>query len=150
MRKRDTKYYTTYDFYEWYIKDIDVDSDFYMSFKQYKEIIEQYFKYIQDCVLENSKTFKLPCRLGFLSIVKKKPKHWDSKSLKIDFNETKKQGKTVWHVNLHTGLYKYRYHWNKQSCLTKNKTRYRFVASRYNKRRLAQILKNHEHDYMEI
>lgn len=33
---------------------------------------------------------------------------------------------------------------------SKNKTRYQFVATRANKRRLAQIIKNREHDYVEI
>ena len=34
--------------------------------------------------------------------------------------------------------------------LTKNKTKYQLVMTRDNKRRLAQILKNHVRDYIEL
>ena len=47
-------------------------------------------------------------------------------------------------------MYKYRYWWNKIDMVVPNKSWYQLVATRANKRRLAQIIKNRELDYCEI
>ena len=78
------------------------------------------------------------------------PKNFDSKSLRIDYHESKVQGKIVYFLNEHSDYYKFRFLWSKKNSLLINKTRYQFVATRANKRRLAQIIKNKEHDYIEI
>lgn len=145
-----TKSYTIKDFYERYIQNIEQNTVYDISYSQYRSIVEDYFKYIVDQVLEQSKEFKLPCRLGTLCIVKRQPKNFDNRSLRIDYHESKKQNKIVYFINEHSNYFKYRCYYNKQNCLLPNKTKYQFVMTRANKRRLAQIIKNREHDYVEI
>ena len=124
------KSYTINDFYQFYLSNIERDTVYDIDYKVYRQIIEDYFKFIADQVIEHSREFKLPCRLGNLSIVKRRPKNFDNKSLRIDYHESAIQGKAVYFINEHS--------------------RYQFVATRANKRRLAQIIKNREHDYVEI
>ncbi len=145
-----TKSYTIKDFYERYQQNIDKETVYDIPYDQYRSIVEDYFKHIVDQVLEQSREFKLPCRLGTLCIVKRQPEHFDNRSLRIDYHESKIQGKVVYFINEHSNYYKYRCYYNKQNCLIPNKTKYQFVMTRANKRRLAQIIKNREHDYVEL
>lgn len=146
----DKKSYTIMDFYQFYLSNIDKDTVYDIDYKLYRQVVEYYFKHIVQEIMENSREFKLPCRLGNLSIVKRQPKNFDNKSLRIDYYESKLQNKPVYFINEHSDYYKFRFLWSKKDCLLKNKTKYQFVASRANKRRLAQIIKNREHDYLTI
>lgn len=144
------KSYTIIDFYQFYISNVEKDTVYSVEYKVYRSIVEDYFKYIIQEVMENSKEFRLPCRLGYLSIVKRQPKNFDNKSLRIDYHESAIQGKAVYFINEHSNYFKYRFLWSKKESLLTNKTKYQFVATRANKRRLAQIIKNREHDFTEI
>lgn len=144
------KSYTIADYYVSYKNYIEQDTVYDIPYSTFRNIVSDYFKYIQQEVIERSKEFKLPCRLGTLCIVKRQPKNFDSKSLRIDYHESKVQGKIVYFLNEHSDYYKFRFLWSKKNSLLINKTRYQFVATRANKRRLAQIIKNKEHDYIEI
>lgn len=146
----DTKSHTTKDFYASYKTNIDHDTVYDVDYKVYKQILIDYFKFLRDEVIENSKEIRLPCRLGYLSIIKKKPKTYTSGSLRVDYHATKQYGKVIYHLNEHSDGYKYRAYWSKKDSLLTNKTKYQFVLTRYNKRRLAQIIKNREHDFVEI
>ena len=139
------KSYTIADYYVSYKNYIEQDTVYDIPYSTFRNIVSDYFKYIQQEVIEGSKEFKLPCRLGTLCIVKRQPKNFDSKSLRIDYHESK-----VYFLNEHSDYYKFRFLWSKKNSLLINKTRYQFVATRANKRRLAQIIKNKEHDYIEI
>ena len=83
-----TKSYTIKDFYESYNNFIEGNELYTIDYKVYREIVTDYFKYIYDRVIEQSAEFKLPCRLGSLCVVKHLPKHYDSKSLRVDFKAT--------------------------------------------------------------
>lgn len=144
------KSYTISDFYEFYLSYIERETVYDVDYKTYRQIVEDYFKYIVEEIMENSREFKLPCRLGNLSIVKRQPKNFDNKSLRIDYHESKIYGKPIYFTNEHSNFFKFRFLWSKKDCLLTNKTKYQFIATRANKRRLAQIIKNREHDYVEI
>lgn len=144
------KSHTVMDFYKFYLTQIERETVYDVEYKIYRQIVEDYFRYIVEQIMDNSREFKLPCRLGNLSIVKRQPKNFDNKSLRIDYHESKIQGKAVYFINEHSDYYKYRFYWSKKDCLLANKTKYQFVATRFNKRRLAQIIKNKEHDYTPI
>lgn len=135
------KSYTIADYYVSYKNYIEQDTVYDIPYSTFRNIVSDYFKYIQQEVIEGSKEFKLPCRLGTLCIVKRQPKNFDSKSLRIDYHESKVQGKIVYFLNEHSDYYKFRFLWSKKNSLLINKTRYQFVATRANKRRLAQIIK---------
>lgn len=144
------KSYTIMDFYQFYLSNIERDTVYDVDYKVYRQIVEDYFRFIVEEIMEHSKEFRLPCRLGYLSIVKRQPKNFDNKSLRIDYHESAIQGIAVYFINEHSNYFKYRFLWSKKESLLTNKTRYQFVATRANKRRLAQIIKNREHDYVEI
>ena len=74
-------------------------------------------------------------------------KYDDKNKLKIDWAASKKLGKRIYHLNDHTGGYKYRFYWTKG--IIKNITAYSFIPTRTNTRTLAGILKdkNRELDY---
>ena len=138
------------DFYQYYLTNIERDTVYDVDYTTYRKILTEYFKYLMSQVMDKSREIKLPCRLGTLSIVKRRPKNYDSKSLRIDYKESKEQGKIIYFINDHSDFFKYRFYWNKQNCMTPNKSKYQFVATRANKRRLAQIIKNRLCDYVEI
>ena len=146
--KRDS--YTIADFYESYCEYTKDNPLYQVSYKTFRDIVTEYFRYLRDEIIENGKEVRLPCRMGTLSIVKHKPKEYTGKSLRIDYAESKKYGKMIFHLNEETGGFKYRYYWNKQNMLTTNKTHYQLIMTRDNKRYLAQILKSHKRDYCEI
>lgn len=145
-----TKSYVIKDFYESYCNFIGNNTLYQVDYKTFRALLIDYFIHIKDEVLENGKDFKLPCRLGDLSIVKHKPKEWTGKSLRIDYKLSKEYGKIIYHLNEHSDGYKYRAHWSKKLSMLKNKTKYQLILTRYNKRRLAQIIKNNERDYPEL
>ena len=146
----DRKCYTIADFYLSYKDYIEQDTVYDTDLKTFKGVVTDYFKYIRDEIMRESKEVKLPCRLGTLQIIKHKPKEYTGKSLRWDWRATKEIGKPVYLRNEHSNFYKYRYHWSKQNCLLTNKSKYQFVASRQNKRDLCKIIKSGECDYVEL
>lgn len=144
------KCYTIADFYINYKKSIDANTQYDVDLKTYKAILIDYFQYIRDQIMQESKEVKLPCRLGTLQIIKHQPKEFTGKSLRWDWKATRETGKPVYLLNEHSDFYKYRFFWSKRGCLLTNKGKYQFVASRQNKRDLAQIIFNKERDYPEL
>jgi len=142
--------YKLKDSYEYYIKDKDEDSPYNIDWKLYKQMCDEMFKKLYlEYMLESSAELQLP-RLGNMSIIKQLPKTWSPKSLKIDFNATRIYGKTIYHLNEHTDGFKFRVYWNKQNSLTRNKTKYYFIPTRFNKRYLASLINEGKTDYFEI
>lgn len=145
-----TKSYTVASFYNSYLDNIEPNTVYDVSYKQYRSILTDYFKYLREQLLYHSKCVKLPNRLGTIQIVKHRPKFYDRRSLRIDYQSTKKYNKLIFLTNEHSDFYKYRCHWDKTNILIKNKTGYQLVMTRANKRELAQIIKNKLYDYQEL
>ena len=150
MTKYKREAYTIADFYESYCEYTKDNPLYQVSYKTFRDVVTEYFRYLRDEIIENGKEVRLPCRMGSLSIVKHKPKEYTGKSLRIDYAESKKYGKMIFHLNEETGGYKYRFYWNKQNMLTTNKTHYQLIMTRDNKRYFSYILKFHKRDYCEI
>ena len=146
----ETKAYTGHNFYDSYLEYVEDNPLYQVEYRVCRDIINDYFKYVREELIENGKEVKLPCRMGTIQIVKHKPKEYTGKSLRIDYAESKKAGKVIYHLNEHSNFYKYRIYWNKQNMITPNKTKYQLVMTRDNKRHLAQIIKNHIRDYREL
>lgn len=144
------KCYTIADFYLSYKDYIEQGTTYDVDLKTFKGVVIDYFKYIRDQIMQESKEVKLPCRLGTLQIIKHQPKEYTGKSLRWDWKATKELGKPIYLLNEHSNGWKYRFHWSKQNCLLSNKSKYQFVATRQNKRDLAQIIFNHTKDYPEL
>lgn len=149
-KRANNKSYTVKDYYQKYRQQIELDTQYDVSEETYASIVYDYFKYIKEQLMEHSKLVKLPCRLGTLQIIKRKPKVLRGANLKIDWIATRQEGKLIYLLNEHSNTYKYRFFWSKQHCLISNLCKWMFIASRANKRELAQIIFNKLHDYQEI
>lgn len=144
-----TTSYTIPSFYNYYLSNIEKDTAYDIPYTTYRKIVTEYFKYLRDELLEKGRRVRIPCRLGYIQIVKHLPKYWDKRSLRLDYKATKEQGKIVYLLNEHSNFYKYRCYWDKSDMLTNNKTQYQLVLTRTNKRHLAQLIKNKIMDYEE-
>ena len=138
------KSYTIRDMYKSY-KEIDENID-YLRFKR---ILDQFNTNLLDSLLNASEGFKMPCRLGFICVVKYKPKSYTNKSLSKDYKLSKELGKTVYHLNEHSDGYKYRLYWSKNKNTFPDIYKYNISFVRANKRKLAQLIFN-KHDYINI
>lgn len=145
-----TKSYTIPSFYNSYLDDIEKDTIYDIPYDLYRKVVTDYFQYLRDEMIENSKCVKLPYRLGTVQIIKHKPKFYDKRSLRIDYQASKQYNKMIFLTNEHSDFYKYRCYWCKQDMLVTNKTKYQLNLTRANKRNLAQIIKNKIHDYEEL
>lgn len=147
---KNTKSYTIASFYNEYLNDIEKDTIYDIDYTKYRSVVTDYFLHLRQKLIEEGKRIKLPYRMGSLQIIKSKPKHWDKRSLRIDYQATKQYNKLILLDNAHSDGYKYRCHYDKTDMVVPNKSKYQLVLTRANKRRLAQIIKNKELDYCEI
>lgn len=142
---RSKKSATIIDMYKQYRKDYGNDVDY----KQFKDILDRFNEEILSCLLQSSEGFKMPFGLGYVQIVKYKPKSMTPKSLSIDFKSTAEYGKTIYHLNEHSNGYKYRLYWSKIPQTFPDRYRYQLQLVRQNKRQLAQLIFNN-HDYINV
>lgn len=147
---KNTKSYTIASFYNDYLTNIEPDTVYDIDYTKYRAIVTDYFMYLRQKLIEEGKMIKLPYRMGNVQIIKSKPKHLDKRSLRIDYQATKEYNKLILLTNEHSDYFKYRYWWNKVDMMVPNKSQYQLVATRANKRRLAQIIKNRELDFEEL
>lgn len=147
---KNTKSYTIASFYNDYLTSIEPDTVYDIDYTKYRAIVTDYFQYLRQRLIEEGKMIKLPYRMGNVQIVKSRPKHLDKRSLRIDYQATKQYNKLILLTNEHSDYQKYRYRWSKIDMNVPNKSKYQLVATRANKRRLCQIIKNKELDYEEI
>lgn len=91
----------------------------------------------------------MPSGLGLICIVKYKPKTYTDKSLSVDYKSSKEEGKRIYHLNEHSDGYKFRLYWSKQPYTFADRYKYQLTLTRANKRRLAQLIFNHN-DYINV
>lgn len=138
--------YTIQDIYRAYCKENKAVDLVYLRFKR---ILDTFNKTILDSVLERSESFKMPLGLGTVCIVKYKPKSYTQRSLSQDYKSSKEEGKRIYHLNEHSGGYKYRLYWSKTPQTFPARYKYQLMLLRTNKRHLAQLIFN-KHDYINI
>jgi hypothetical protein len=124
----------------------------------YTRIIGDFNSAISEAIMFDNFEYKLPARMGTLSIKKKKrkvyfledgtmvnrmPIDWKSTlELWSEDEESKEQKKLLRHTNEHTNGYIPFWYLNVHTGNFTNKTVYKFKSTRTNKRALAQILKD--------
>jgi len=141
--------YVMKDMYKAYIESIEKDSPYDVSYDDFRDICELYHKSLMEHLFSGG-IFILPYRLGELLITGKRPKKLTKKTMTIDWQKTVELGKIVNHFNDHSNYYKYRFTWTKINHNFKNKSRYRLIFTRTNKRRLASILKSGDYNFFEL
>jgi hypothetical protein len=141
--------YTAENFYQSYLKNIDRSTQYDIPRPMYYKIVKDYFIFLSNNMLAKGMSIKLPARMGTVLVEKSKINLLNRKSLSVDFNLTKKYGKTIYHTNEHSDGYKYLFRWRKSSMMIENKSMYELVACRANKRLLAKYIKENRTDYIE-
>lgn len=145
QKMRNKKSNTFRDMYNDYIKQSSVD----VSYELYKRIIDNMCNVILEYLFDLSDGFKMPSGLGTIFIVKYKPKTLTDKSLSVDYYNSKKYNKKIYHLNEHSSGYKYRLFWSKTQYTFKDRYKYQLCLTRANKRKLAQLIFNKK-DYINI
>ncbi len=134
------------------------DSKYSVDRNMYGQIVDFFHKRISEEIMLDNFEFKLPERLGILSIKKRKPKlkfdeegklintmpiDWKAtKDLWEEDAESKELKKLVRHLNEHTNGYVPYWCYNSYPGTFKNKSVYKFKSTRTNKRDLNKILKD--------
>ena len=136
---------TIRDMYAQYHKDNKND----VSYNTFKTILNEFNSELKNCLLESSEGFKMPFGLGYVQIVKYKPKTYTKKSLSIDYKSSAQYGKIIYHLNEHSNGYKYRLYWSKIPQTFPDRYKYQLQLVRQNKRHLAQLIFNHK-DYINV
>ena len=144
--RKNKKAYTIPDIYKAYCSDNDAVE---VPYERFRRILDAVNGNIQQRVLERSKCFKLPLGLGYICIVKYKPKQFNKQSLSPDYKSSKEEGMRIYHLNEHSGGYKYRLFWSKQHNTQPYRYKYQLSLTRTNKRYLAQLIFN-KTDYINI
>lgn len=126
-------------------KTLPIELDYFT----YNRILNEMCKVILDYVFMRSDGFKMPYGLGFIQIGKYRPKTYTEKSLSVDYKESQKYGKRIYHLNEHSNGYKFRLYWSKIPKTFPDRYRYSLNLVRANKRKLAQLIFN-KHDYIDI
>jgi len=132
---------TIRDSYKYYVEQYGKD----LEYRIYKEICVRFNKKVSEYIIENSREFKLPGRLGVIRIKKIK-----SNNLKrVDWKASKENNCRVYHLNFHTDENYYKFFWHKKNALFTNKNAYSFTPIRGNKRMLAKLLKENKVEFFE-
>lgn len=114
-------------------KTMPVDVDYSL----YKRILDEMCKTILYYIFERSEGFKMPYGLGFIQIVKYRPKEYTQKSLSVDYKSSKQYDTKIYHLNEHSDGYKYRLYWSKIPRTFPCRYKYQLSFVRQNKRKLA-------------
>ena len=144
--RKNKKSYTIADMYNTWIKE---NNDVDMIYLRFKRILDKFNKTILEGLQDRSEGFKMPYGLGYIQIVKYRPKKYNSKSLSKDYKSSNEYGKPIYHLNEHSDGYKFRLYWSKLPQTFPDRYKYTLNFVRTNKRRLAQLIFNHK-DYINI
>lgn len=125
--------YTISDFYKSYEKERK-PWDSCLSRKEYIKIMKEFFLELSLLIIKDKYHFKFPYRLGVVRI--KKLKERSSSKMKIDWEKTKKLGKVVRHLNIHTDGKIFKWYWEKPHMKIKNQSFYTFRATKDDRRKL--------------
>lgn len=141
--------YTLPDIYTAYMEDKEEDSPYNIPYSLFVDLITEYLKEISQNILEGG-IYMLPYSMGDISVVGKRPKNLNKKTVRPDWGLFNKSGIYSIYMNDHTDYRKYMFRWSKMQAKVKNMKSYRLVFTRENKRKLAAKLKSGDYNYFEI
>ena len=115
------------------------NNDDYVDYKTYAKCVKECNKELIDIVVNQSDTVLLPYRLGEIHIAKFE-RHYSASQHKwaVDFKRTREEGFKVYFDQ----EFIYRWRWKKHHTIVKNKSKYKFTASRLSKRSVPKALNN--------
>lgn len=109
-----------------------------INLKKYLEIIDEFNTEIMDLIASSTFIFNLGSNLGNISIKNRKI-DFSKTTLKVNYEESKKVGYIIYHLNEHTNYKYYKYYWTKG--VLKDIHSFTFIPTRDNQRNLAKKLK---------
>ena len=111
-----------------------------LEYKEYSNIIDDFLDEVMKLIIEERYIFKLPFRLGFIS-VRKAP--INKKKLRVDFKKTKEVGKVVYHLNMHSDNNYFYIYWDKYNSYSNftNMSYYKFSPVRAVSRYMAAFIR---------
>lgn len=144
------------DFYAYYRRNLERDeahSVYVQKNGVYSAVLRLFFGKIMKMMIYDGFIFKMPCHMGNWLIVKQKIKIfvnpddtvsvYGAKSDKVRTSylhhvdkKAKEENKQVYHLNEHTGGYRFRFRWQIMLCNAKNKTAYGFYPDDIHRRAL--------------
>lgn len=147
----------------------------YVTYTVYSKVYKSFIKSVILEMIQDAGDFKLPYRLGELSIRKRKiekklddngdivhvnrpidwgstNKMWIEKYGTSDIKKLKqiKNKKLIRYDNKHTNGYTFKVYWDKYLCVVKNRSKYAFKPCRDFVRSISKIQKEQKTDYYEI
>ncbi len=133
------------------------NTDIIISFMDWKNIVHSYNDMYRLYILETGEKVKMPMGLGQFSINKKKRKRRRGKNsefvnMPIDWQKTKKLGKVIYNMNLHTDGYFFGWMWFKSTARFKQTMLWYFKPARTTSRLLNHYLvaeEKYQHMYQE-
>lgn len=138
---------------------IQENPDEKLSFLEWQNIIYTFNYNFRDHILETGDKAKLPWGIGEFSVTKKKGKSEYTnpetgktrKILPVDWKKTKEKGKVIYHLNYHTGGYRFKWKWFIYSSRMAKADIFSFKPSRVSSRLLKHYItkQNYQHIYKE-
>jgi hypothetical protein len=135
------------DIYEAFVKEFNGEPPYDISRTEFVAINDAFYRRAVEKILAGN-TLQLPFGVGRIQIEKTKATKFKGSKMFIDWENTNKIGKVVYHLNEHSNGYNYHIRWRKPGMIRGDK-KYRFIAARMFRRTLAKIIKNRELDYFE-
>lgn len=138
---------------------VDKNSPYNIKKSKFTKILKECNSILLDLMMLHNFEFKIPSRLGNLSLKKRKINYildtkgnLVTKALSVNYAETNKFWKEnleakekkikIYHTNDHYDGYKVMFNWSKKTSYCKGLSIVQFTSSRYAKRKLAEYLKN--------
>jgi len=116
----------------------EAESESPVGYKEYVAHIKECNKLLLSKVMD-SDDVELPYRMGKIHVIKyDKIYSQDKKKWAVDFNKTRKEGFVVYFDQ----KYIYKWRWDKNRMIVKNKSKYKFTASRLAKRSVPKALQS--------
>lgn len=103
----------------------------------YREICKEVNKEISKACI-NGLHIELPFKLGILKVIKRKTNY---NLLRVDFNETRKQGEVVYHTNVHSDGWYGSWKWQRFTSHIGRSFNYVFRPTEANSDSVAKVLK---------
>jgi hypothetical protein len=153
-------HYGRVDMYKHYIETTEKEpGKTQVSYSDYCAVLNKFNKDISKAIMEDAYEYILPNRVGTIRIKKYKPKiqlddegKLITNNLAVDYKatnelwrnneEAKENKKLVYHLNNHSDGYRYVWYYSTYRSNLPNKSLYRFVPTRTNKRELSKLIKD--------
>lgn len=125
-----------------------VEEKWQVEDKLYKQVCYLFNKKMSTLMIEKGEKFKLPDKMGELSVGKNRMKY---ERLHVDYATLNRTGKLAYHVNDHSDNFYAFPRWNKTKARMINQEYYGFKFTRTNSRELASKMKSRNgHHVFEI